>query len=184
MTIWITCLVKFVWCLFLDKILPEVAHIYLCTCLRPLAIQALVYCTHVYNLTYPSLPPSLPHFFQLIAQFVESERLYFNELVVIDTYFYQPLKMMAVFKPDILSTMQLETLFLNRYAHTIPVYVCVCVCVCVNQVRNKHVCLYVISVCVCFFSSKFTALLSPKQVNIQANIVHPAATVSVCTTIL
>lgn len=50
---------------------------------------------------------------ELIKQFIESERLYLNCLETVDYHFYQPMKMFAIFKNDILSTKQLHALFFN-----------------------------------------------------------------------
>ena len=74
-------------------------------CLFSVFSNSFYTCTHTHTHTHT----------QLINQFVESERLYVNQLEVLDFYFYQPFKMLAVFKPDIFSTLQLESLFLNRF---------------------------------------------------------------------
>ncbi len=50
---------------------------------------------------------------QIVQAFIESERLYLNNLVVLDTLFQQPMKMLSALEPEILPSQQLQSLFLN-----------------------------------------------------------------------
>ena len=45
--------------------------------------------------------------------FIESERLYLNNLTVLDSRYQQPMRTLSAFKPDVLPLKQLESLFLN-----------------------------------------------------------------------
>ena len=54
---------------------------------------------------------------QIISAFLESEWHYLNNLILLNKYFEQPMKMLTAFKPEVLSPHQLNSLFLNRYGH-------------------------------------------------------------------
>ena len=55
----------------------------------------------------------LPPFLQVMQTFIESERLYLNNLTVLDSRYQQPMRTLSAFKPDVLPLKQLESLFLN-----------------------------------------------------------------------
>ena len=65
------------------------------------------------SLSLPSHPFPLSSLSQIINALLESERRYISGLSLLHTQFEEPLKMLALYKPDVLSLHQLNCLFLN-----------------------------------------------------------------------